>query len=62
MPRIGIVCAVDVIKVLGSILGHEELQEELLCLNHCFMHFYCLLQRKRDVESGLRASSLEQAI
>lgn len=58
----GIVYAVGIIKVLGSIVGCELLKEEELCLNHCFLPFYGLLQRKHNVESGLCASSLEQAI
>ena len=55
-------CAVGIIKVLGSILGCEELKEELRCLNHHFLPFYCLLKRKHDIEYGLCANGLEQAI
>lgn len=43
--------AVGIIKVLGSILGCKQMKEELLYSNHCFLPFYCLLQRKCWIRS-----------
>lgn len=54
-----IVCAVGIIKVLGSTLGRELQKEKLLCLDHCFLPFFCLLRRKHEGERGLCINSLE---